>query len=39
MVDDRESLVAIQLVMGASFGMGARTLVSTKYCMNDEFSG
>ena len=30
-VDDRTSLVALRLVMGAIFGVGVRKLVTTKW--------
>ena len=32
-VDDRDSLVALWLVMGVIFDVGARTPVTTKWCV------
>ena len=34
-VDDRDFLVALRLVMGSIFDVGARTPVTTKWCVNN----
>ena len=35
-VEDHDSLVALRLMMGVIFGVGAQTPVTTKWCMEND---